>query len=120
MTIGERIAKIRRERGMTQTDLGNRIGVTKQTICSYERRGNMHPSTVSAIADALGVSRATLLGIPEDAATIDPVLGYLDDRERALIADFRQLNDIGQDYVLWSVTLSLAVNRRTLKPGADD
>ena len=36
MTIGERIKAIREENGMTQTELADAIGTTKQNIYKYE------------------------------------------------------------------------------------
>lgn len=37
MIYGKRIKKLREERGLTQTELGNIIGVTKASICCYEK-----------------------------------------------------------------------------------
>ena len=36
MTIGERIKKARLEKGFTQEELGNRVGVKKAAINKYE------------------------------------------------------------------------------------
>ncbi len=34
--IGAWLTEKRTKKGLTQTDLGNKLGVTKQTICHYE------------------------------------------------------------------------------------
>ena len=36
MTFGEKVKKARKEQGLTQTQLGEKIGVSRRTITSYE------------------------------------------------------------------------------------
>ena len=36
-TMGVRIARLRRERGMTQADLANQMGVTDKAVSKWER-----------------------------------------------------------------------------------
>lgn len=62
MTIGERIKEIREEVGLTQEELGNRLGVTGVTIMRYEK-GTRQPriEQLEAIAEALDVSVTSLL-----------------------------------------------------------
>ena len=66
---GERIRRLRKEKGWTQTDLGNRIGVQNSAIAKYEngRVPNLKRSTIKALADALGVNPSYLLGMDESA-----------------------------------------------------
>lgn len=56
MTIGERIKKIREEKGMTQQQVADKIGISYQNVSQYER-GIRTPksSSLRKIADALGV-----------------------------------------------------------------
>ena len=42
MLIGKRIKDMRLEKGMSQQELGDMIGVTKVSICGYEN-GNYPP-----------------------------------------------------------------------------
>ena len=35
--LGERLKTLRKEKGMTQTELGSMINVTKVSICCYEK-----------------------------------------------------------------------------------
>ena len=60
MTFGERLKAIRVEKGLTQTGLAERAGLTLQGIGQLER-GRREPSwgTVQAVARALGVSCQT-------------------------------------------------------------
>ena len=63
MTFGEKIKAERKKLGVTQIELGERIGVTNRVITSYEN-GKSFPRTREAykkIADALGVNVNYLL-----------------------------------------------------------
>ncbi|EAD3672169.1 helix-turn-helix domain-containing protein [Listeria seeligeri] len=64
--FSERLKKLRLDSKMTQTDLGNKINVTKAAISGYEN-GIRTPDTdtLQMIADIFGVSIDYLLGRPE-------------------------------------------------------
>lgn len=57
MAIGEQIKKARQNRGYTQQELADMLGVAKNTVTGYER-GNRAPDAlkIKAIAKALGVT----------------------------------------------------------------
>lgn len=57
MAIGEQIKKARQNRGYTQQELADILGVAKNTVTGYER-GNRAPDAlkIKAIAKALGVT----------------------------------------------------------------
>jgi len=61
--MAERIKKIRKQKGFSQTELGERIGVSQQVITNYER-GMREPNikTLLKIAGALDVSLEALIG----------------------------------------------------------
>lgn len=62
MTTGQRIKQARKWAGMTQEDLGKKLGVSGSSIAQYETN-NRNPKfeTLQRIADALGISVAYLL-----------------------------------------------------------
>ncbi len=61
MTVGENIRRIRKERGLTQKQLGELIGVSEAYIRTYESgRRNPKPSTLEKIAKALAVNPEVL------------------------------------------------------------
>lgn len=68
------LRELRKKQGMTQTELGARIGVTKSTVSMYES-GTHEPdlATLRKIAEVLGVSLDVLLDrkqvAPEDDET---------------------------------------------------
>ena len=63
-TIGNRIAKIRRLRGLTQQELGLAIGVSNRMISHYER-GWPPAYVLPGIAKALRVSLDELAGVDD-------------------------------------------------------
>ena len=68
MTIGDSIKRIRTQKGMTQKQLGDLLGVSVQTVSAYEsgrRRPKME--TIERFADALGIVVSSLYSDPEEA-----------------------------------------------------
>ena len=63
MFIGTRLKKLRKEKGMTQTELGNLLNVTKVSVCCYENNVRV-PSleTLEDLAEIFGVSCDYFLG----------------------------------------------------------
>lgn len=60
MNVGEKIRFFRKQKGLTQEQLGNLIGVKKSAIAKYEnnRVENLKRATISKLAKALDVSPA--------------------------------------------------------------
>lgn len=62
--FGERLTRLRTERGLTQTQLAEMIGSTQRAISSYETVLQFAPTAVVIkLAKALGVSSDELLGL---------------------------------------------------------
>ena len=63
MLLAKRIKELRKEKNLTQEDLGKLINVTKVSICCYEN-GTRIPTleTMVALADIFEVSLDNLLG----------------------------------------------------------
>jgi transcriptional regulator with XRE-family HTH domain len=60
---GARIARFRRERGLSQTELGEKIGVSQRVMSHYEKAQTRIPADVLLkIADVLKISVYELLG----------------------------------------------------------
>ena len=61
MTVGENIRRIRKERGLTQKQLGELVGASEAYIRAYESgRRNPKPSSLEKIANALAVNQEVL------------------------------------------------------------
>ena len=63
-SVGTKIRDIRESRGMTTTELAEKVGVSKQTIYKYERdiTRNMPYKSIKKLADSLNVNPAYLVG----------------------------------------------------------
>jgi transcriptional regulator with XRE-family HTH domain len=65
-TLGQRVARLRKERGYTQVELAEKIGIIQEIVSNYERdRLRMHAEMVARFACAFGVSADMLLGLTE-------------------------------------------------------
>jgi transcriptional regulator with XRE-family HTH domain len=63
-TIGQRLARLRRERGMTQVELAQRLGVAQPVVSDYERGElRLHGQLIIKLSEILGVSSEELLGL---------------------------------------------------------
>ena len=61
--LAKEIAKIRKEKGITQAELAKAVGVNQQTVCEWERnRNNPNLETFCKIVEYLECSPNDLLG----------------------------------------------------------
>lgn len=61
----KRLRRVRDEQTLTQRQLAERSGITQATIVHAEKGGEVRPSTVKALADALAVHPRELIGSEE-------------------------------------------------------
>jgi len=100
--LGNRIRELRRAFGYTQTELGDKIGETKQTIYKYESGivSNVPSDKVEALAAALETTPAYLMGWTDDPHDsshqfADPDRQYLLNRIRkASVQDIAKLKKL--------------------------
>jgi transcriptional regulator with XRE-family HTH domain len=65
--FSKRLKDMREARGLSQTELGDRVGLSKQQIYRYEQgRGEPDASTLTKLAKELEVSADYLLGLVDD------------------------------------------------------
>lgn len=65
--IGRKIERIRRLRGMTQTELGDALGITKQAVSKMEQTEKIEDEKLKHVADALGVTEEGLKKFHEES-----------------------------------------------------
>lgn len=84
-SFGERLAQMRKQRGLSQDQLGERTGFDKRVISRYETGRNVPSIEVArTLADALGVSLDHLTGLDYSL--------FVDDAElRGLLRDYEEL-----------------------------
>lgn len=103
--LNENLAKVRKERGLTQEALAVKLNVVRQTISKWEN-GTAVPDadTLCRIADALDVSVVDLLGAPanEDKMDMTAIAKSLAEINEQLAIRNRRSNKILKA-VLWIV-----------------
>lgn len=107
MNFGERLKNIRRSKRVSQKELGQRLGVSQQTIAQYEKaESTPKASTVNKIANALNVDPRTLLDPPPshvvDNTKMRQFLNELlkKQAEENLLRTFRSLNNDGKAKII--------------------
>lgn len=71
--FGQRLAQLRKSRGLTQTKLGEAVGVSKRVVAYYETEGGQPPGAMLAeLAGALGVEIEELLGMKPIEKRVSP------------------------------------------------
>ena len=67
--IGENLKAVRKRRGLTQKELGERVGLTREAVASYEAgRSHLTVTTLMDMAVVLRVSVNAILGLERKAA----------------------------------------------------
>lgn len=90
--VGQRIRSLRARQDVSQTALGQAIGVTFQQIQKYERGTNrLAHNKLAAIAGVLGCSVSDILGLEE--AQTNPALFTLSDHAFALGQAYDRIPD---------------------------
>jgi transcriptional regulator with XRE-family HTH domain len=115
--VGQRIRAYRISKGMSQTTLGEKIGVTFQQIQKYERAANRVGSgRLKKVATALGVPVAALFGEESSAAdeTADQLIPEILSQPYAarLLRAFNSITDREQRLALLQMAESIARNTR--------
>jgi transcriptional regulator with XRE-family HTH domain len=76
--FGKRLAVLRKAKGMTQKELGERLGVTRRIIVYYEVESDYPPAhLIIPLAKALNVTTDELLGVKKTDEVVDVRLSAL-------------------------------------------
>ena len=74
--MGRKIERVRRLRGMSQTELGEVLGITKQAVSKMEQTEKFDDNRIKAIADALGVTEDGLKKFNEETVLYNTMNFY--------------------------------------------
>lgn len=89
MTVGERLKKLRMQKGISQQELSNRLGINRSTYARYETNDNQADyKTLQTLADFFDTSVDYLLGRTDDAEAHKSLSG---DFYPAVSSDLHQL-----------------------------
>lgn len=95
MLVGAKIKLARERLGMTQEELGKRIGVQSSAIAKYEkgRVTNIRQDRIKALADALGLRPSALIDdddfVAEDFKNREQLEDYINETINRKIADIQ-------------------------------
>lgn len=104
MTIGESIKKARLDKGLTQKELGEKLGgISQQQIGQWEtNKANPKKETIEKIAAALDADPFSLYSFEMASEALEK---NIDKKESSLLDSYRQLNPVGQDKAIEHVEL---------------
>jgi len=64
--IGQRLARIRKEAGLTQQELADKLGISRSSLAEYERgRFHLNDSLLIKISQTMKISTDSLLGLKD-------------------------------------------------------
>jgi transcriptional regulator with XRE-family HTH domain len=106
--IGEKLKKLRKERGWTQKALEDSTGVAQRNISSYES-GKLQPSsrTLRKFAEAFGVPFEELAG----ESRKEPVLAIADPELLQMFREVAHLPEADRARLKWVISLALRNSR---------
>ena len=94
-TTGERLAKLREQKNITQKELAEHLGISSPAIVAYEHNRSRPVRYLNEIADYFGVTVDYLL-----CKTDDPNGTQTDYNEAKLLSYYRKLNEKGKTDLL--------------------
>ena len=135
MNFGDKLKEERKKKGMSQKELGQKLGVSQAMIAQYEK-GDRTPKieTINKIAQALDINPSILIRCNNNVSWIDLFSGNADvrnhilneileevditeddlqniiettqeDTEKELLFNYRKLNDKGQEKAIEHVEM---------------
>ena len=116
MKMGDVIKKLREEKGITQEQLGEVIGVQKSAIRKYEKGEveNIKRSSIQKMAEYFGVTPCYLMGweetynhnnkLSKEVALIEEIQNMYGKEEVELLSIFVELNEQGKTKALENIS----------------
>ena len=87
INLGKKLANLRKSKGLTQQQLGDKIGVSKRVIAYYEGETKYPPAhLIVPLSKALSITADELLGIKKTKNIVDPKFSALWRKLKALEA----------------------------------
>ena len=106
--LGEVIKKLRKDRHMTQSELGKLLGVKKAAVQKYESGvvKNLKQDTIQKLADTFGMSVGMFMSlanegqIRKEVQLIEEIQLHFGKEAVELLSDFTELSQEGKNKVL--------------------
>lgn len=105
MNVGDYIKKLRTEKGLTQEELGEMLGVKRAAVNKWESGmvQNLKRTTMQKLAVIFNVNPATFIDGSESFESKTekkPPLKLPNTDEQELLTIYRNVNQEGQDYIM--------------------
>lgn len=105
MNVGDYIKKLRTEKGLTQEELGEMLGVKRAAVNKWESGmvQNLKRTTMQKLAVIFNVNPATFIDGSESFESETekkPPLKFPNADEQELLTIYRNVNEDGQDYIM--------------------
>lgn len=110
MTVGERIKQLRKEKGLTQEELGNLLGVKKAAVQKYESGlvQNLKQATIQRLCEIFNrepsyfiyTEKELEINLREEVVFIEKIERRYGKEVVSIIEVFMDLDDGGKDKVL--------------------
>ena len=104
MDIGENIRRARKNAGLTQKELGEKLGISAAAVGQFEKKdANPNHHTVEKIAMVLEISPLSLYdcySATEMQKRVSTYAEHLSSQEARLLAYFQMMNSTGQQECL--------------------
>ena len=108
-----RITEVRQQKNLTQADVAQRLGITRQTYSSYETgKRQMNFETLCMLADFYKLSADYLLGRQ------DALPSFLSDEERDMVAQYRMLDEYAKETIKNSLAFECSRKAKDAKKSA--
>ena len=109
MEIGAAIRKRRKELGLSQEQLAEKVGVSYQQIQRYENGSSMlNVENMQRIAKILNIPAASLFILNQAQVVAEPQLPYESREEKLLLRHFRDLSSKADKHLAISVIRKMA------------
>lgn len=111
MNIGQRIKKIRKEKGLSVDYIADKLGKNRATIYRYESNEieNLPYPILVPLAEILGTTPMYLMGLEENTEEIK-----VTKEEKQLLDDYNKLNDLGKKEANKRVSELTEISKYTL------
>ena len=111
MNIGQRIKRIRKEKGLSVDYIANKLGKNRATIYRYESNEieNLPYPILVPLAKILGTTPMYLMGIDENIEEIKVTI-----EEKQLLDNYNKLNDLGKKEANKRVSELTEISKYTL------
>lgn len=114
-TIAERLAKVRREKGITQVEMAKKLKTSQSMYSRYESGElRIHADTIVSIAKVLGVTPNEVLGVTDGgSAAAEPIEHQIPKRFIRRMKGVENLTRTDQDYLLRTIDAFLRSSDKT-------